>query len=434
VDGVTETQLSATAPVVIAPLAAGDHQLELSGLPLQCAVDGDQPKTVTVVPGDTASVEFDVACQATAGTVQVTSSSEGEEIDPNGYRVLLDGTVRGDIPVAGALALAAEAGPHTLALGHLTANCTTGQNPRDIVVHPGGLTSAHFSVACSVAEPAGRGHELAFVTDREKDPLPARRGDQIYLMNEDGTGLRPLPSGGAVTYSHPTWSPDGSRLVLAGTDPLDFDDDLYLLDPSGGSPTLIPNTQGRGDPAWSPDGSRIAFIGNPLNLQIWTVGIDGSNPTPITSEPVEPTSPTWSPDGNRIAFTTREVDEDEFVTSKLVILDLRNSARVEAYSVDANIFDPAWSPDGTKIAFSGSTSSSFDDHIYILDLTDGSEPRAVSTGDFDLAPTWALDGSRIAFARFAAGSSDIYVVNSDGSDEVRLTDDPNADEDPAWRP
>jgi TolB protein len=432
VDGVIYTGLSGTAPLVIAPLPVGDHQLELMGLPVHCAVEGEQLRTVNLIQGDTAGVEFVVRCEQAAGTVLVTASSEGQEIDPNGYRVVVDGTLQGEISIAGALSLAIPPGLHILELGHLTANCSAAQNPRDIMVPSGGsLTTAHFAVSCQVAPPAGRGHEIAFFTDR--NGTGSQRGDQIFLMNEDGTGVRPLPNtGGPIGYFSPAWSPDGSRLVLVGPD------QLFLLDLSGDTPTSIPNTQGGGEPAWSPDGMRIAFVRNlDDDPQIWVVDVDGANARPVTSEArdMRPSSPAWSPDGNRIAFVSQEGFPDGFTIGRIVIRDLRNTSRLIALTLENEfIGGVAWSPDGTELAFSAPSPGTFDTQIQVLDLTAGAEPRAVSSGRDDFSPAWSPDGSRIAFVRVSFDNAEIYTVNLDGTEEIKITTDSSFEGDPAWRP
>ncbi|MBI3961561.1 MAG: PD40 domain-containing protein, partial [Deinococcus sp.] len=49
-------------------------------------------------------------------------------------------------------------------------------------------------------------------------------------------------------------------------------------------------------------------------------------------------------------------------------------------------------------------------------------------------PTWSPDGTRLAFSASADGQSDLYVVNTDGTDLVQLTNDPFEDRGPAWSP
>ena len=42
-------------------------------------------------------------------------------------------------------------------------------------------------------------------------------------------------------------------------------------------------------------------------------------------------------------------------------------------------------------------------------------------------PAWSPDGSKIAFASGRDGNAEIYVMNADGTNVVRLTNDPGND-------
>jgi TolB protein len=52
----------------------------------------------------------------------------------------------------------------------------------------------------------------------------------------------------------------------------------------------------------------------------------------------------------------------------------------------------------------------------------------------DSAPSWSPDGTRLAFESFRDGNFEIYVVNADGSNPVRLTNDTAGDSSPVWSP
>ncbi|NIM52761.1 MAG: hypothetical protein GTO22_26535, partial [Gemmatimonadales bacterium] len=45
----------------------------------------------------------------------------------------------------------------------------------------------------------------------------------------------------------------------------------------------------------------------------------------------------------------------------------------------------------------------------------------------DREPAWSPDGTRIAFASNRDGNYEIYVMDADGSNPVRLTDNPAGD-------
>ena len=47
-------------------------------------------------------------------------------------------------------------------------------------------------------------------------------------------------------------------------------------------------------------------------------------------------------------------------------------------------------------------------------------------------PSWSPDGSKIAFASDRDGNYEIYVMDVDGSNQTRLTNDSSSDREPAW--
>ena len=73
--------------------------------------------------------------------------------------------------------------------------------------------------------------------------------------------------------------------------------------------------------------------------------------------------------------------------------------------------------------------------LYVLDLATGAVRRVGSAGDWlDEEPRWSNDGRKIAFSstRGQKGNLDIFVMDADGSNPVRLTDHPAAEQGPVW--
>ena len=69
---------------------------------------------------------------------------------------------------------------------------------------------------------------------------------------------------------------------------------------------------------------------------------------------------------------------------------------------------------------------------------DGSDQIRITSSPFQdcigNAP-WSPDGSRIAFFRNTDREDwEIYIMNADGTGEVRLTDNSINDQGPSWRP
>ena len=93
---------------------------------------------------------------------------------------------------------------------------------------------------------------------------------QIFVMNADGTDVRPVTefdSGGIFGVS---WSPDGKRIAFS-KHMLDTWG-LYTIDPDGSHRTLVTSLATSGA-VWSPDGEQIAFAINDYSGGSWTPSI-----------------------------------------------------------------------------------------------------------------------------------------------------------------
>lgn len=111
--------------------------------------------------------------------------------------------------------------------------------------------------------------------------------NDIWVMNADGSGKTNLTPDTEFD-TNPAWSPDGSRIAFerAGS--------ISIMNTDGSGITEI--YEGGTDPVWSPDGSKIAIVVNDGESHIWTIGVDGSNPTQISDVNSNGESnPDWQP-------------------------------------------------------------------------------------------------------------------------------------------
>ena len=131
------------------------------------------------------------------------------------------------------------------------------------------------------------------------DRLVLNGGEDIYLINSDGGGLRKLTRG-----EYPSWSPVSDEIIHRAC--VGGGCGLYVIDANSADANAKRRlTEGGGDgqPAWSPNGSRIAYISkDDGNFEIYVINADGTGKSRVTNDPASDGLPVWSPDGQWLAF------------------------------------------------------------------------------------------------------------------------------------
>src|SRR5262249_3205389 len=81
--------------------------------------------------------------------------------------------------------------------------------------------------------------------------------------------------------------------------------------------------------------------------------------------------------------------------------------------------EPAFSPDGTKIAFNSYRDGNYE--IYVMNSDGTNQTRLTSDAAKDWYPTWSSDGTKIYFDSQRTGHDEIFQMNADGSNVIQIT-------------
>ncbi|MCE9647597.1 MAG: protein kinase [Chloroflexi bacterium] len=256
------------------------------------------------------------------------------------------------------------------------------------------------------------------------------RGDynQLCMINRDGTGLSQLTDMQASNY-YPVFSPDGGSLLFSSNRNGSFD--LYLLLFSEKQLFQITNQVGNViSPDYSPDGRKIVFANRAADgpTSIWMVNADGVNPHLVYAGPDTVVATAWSPNGERIAYAMSVGIPQEY---EIFTMDIngRNHIRLsEGLQGIGGSID--WSPDGTNLLIHAGPSDSKD--IYKLDVNTGTAVQ-ITHGGNNAGASYSPDGKYIVFNSLRNNDqADLYIMRSNGDNQVQLTNDPEPDWGAQW--
>ncbi|UCC80990.1 MAG: PD40 domain-containing protein [Candidatus Zixiibacteriota bacterium] len=258
-----------------------------------------------------------------------------------------------------------------------------------------------------------------------------RGGDHdIYTMYADGTTSQNITDSLERDYLA-KWSPDGSKIVFHTY--RHGPREIYTMNYDGTAQTNISQRPADEDvhPAWSPSGDKIAYSTNRRNgvdYDLWTMNVDGSGKTAITTNDFHEYGADWSPNGEQIVHHNLQYGNWEIVT---YIIDSDSLIRL----TDTTAYDayPAWSPDGQLIAFCSDRDG--DREIYTMNAN-GSNPRRITDNPAnDNFPAWSPDGSRIIFQSNRTGDWELWIIDPDNpSDPQNFSNDLGDDQYPSWSP
>jgi len=238
------------------------------------------------------------------------------------------------------------------------------------------------------------------------------------------------------------WNRDGTQLFYTV---IKSNPEIWAVDIARHqSEKLTGGLQLAGFPVFDRALERIVYFAEQAgNFDVWTIDRQGKERKRLTTDPAPDVHPTWSPDGTKIAFASTRSGE-----AAIWIMEADGSNAKQITTDGSGDWIPSWSPDGAQIVYSRGaadremTPSKFYEvleppggRLWIVDLYSGAMRRLTNEHSAsDWNPMWSPDATRIAFASRRSGNPDIWLINSDGTGLVQLTDNPAADYAPTWSP
>lgn len=312
------------------------------------------------------------------------------------------------------------------------------------------------------------GRRIAYVR-QSLDIMTDRLLPNIWIVNADGSGHRPLLSG-AGSFSDPRWSPDGDRLLYV-TSAGERGAELHVRWMDTGQTALLTNLPaGPASMSWSPDGQWIAFqmfvespglelakppkkpegaewaeaikIINELPYradgagylktgysQLFVVPADGGTPRRLTDGNYNHGGPlSWSPDSRQIVFSANRIDNpiEDPLESELWVVDIDSGDMDPLTDRNGPDFAPVLSADGKSIAYLGFDDQGYSNHqvdVYLLNRDSGAIRNLTSELDRGVdSVAWAGASRRLLISYDDHGRSNIARLSLNG-EVTDLVDD-----------
>jgi len=276
-----------------------------------------------------------------------------------------------------------------------------------------------LTVRCENVVVSHSGHKVLFVH---------YSGDyfyELYSINIDGTNLTLIDRAKRYCGS-PDWSADDSKIIYSRSRNESTDEkDLILFDVSTNNKQILTETDNNILGRFSKDNKIAYWRQTNSSNDIYLMDMDGSNKRQILSDA---SYPVWSPGGKRIAYISKgDLNSPQIFIS---CFDGSNSKQLTStylLSWDSGFpnfgnCNPQWTPDGRKIVYESHINEGLPE-VYIMNSDGTNQKRLTNTDRRNENPVVSADGNFIIFTsnRDLSYRFDIFVMGIDGKNQNPLS-------------
>src|SRR5688572_11411249 len=228
-----------------------------------------------------------------------------------------------------------------------------------------------------------------------------------------------------------SWDASGERFAFAAL--REGDPVLVIVrigDEQHREEITVPGVREIFNPSWSPDGTKIVMSGLKGGLSdLFVYSFETKALTQLTGDAFADLQPAWSPDGRSIAFATDRftttLDDLQFGPLRVGVVDLATGiirpldarAGTASWPARAKQINPQWTPDGRAVYFVGDRDGT--SNVFRADLST-SELQQVTDVDAGVS---GITAASPALAVASQAGSIAFSVFEDGRYAIRFLED-----------
>lgn len=245
--------------------------------------------------------------------------------------------------------------------------------------------------------------------------------EAIHFIDEDGNYLGHILENQGYFLSSPSWGPDTNKIAVS------INGNLYLVNTKGDSLHQLTFSSQDFSPTWSPNGKCIAYTKSICDPEcgIAVYYLD-NNTKRVVGQYGGHAS--WNNNSDKIYYyhTLFEKRPDShisdykgFVFKRININNLMIDSLfyVNATEMDLWLTDCTISPDENEILFAAAEGAPSQIYIWKINLENNSLFK-MTVGDY---PSYSPNGSKIIYTNTSKDEGGLWIMNSDGSNNRRLT-------------